>query len=1003
MADRLKTPIRVGFYEIGRTIGRGNFAVVKLARHRITKTEVAIKIIDKTKLDDTNLKKVYREVQILKMLDHPNIIRLYQVMETKNMLYLVSEYAPNGEIFDYVAKHGKMNEGRAREIYQQILQAVQYCHEKHIVHRDLKAENLLLDANMNIKIADFGFGQFFTPGTELLTWCGSPPYAAPEVFEGKKYLGPQIDIWSLGVVLYVLTCGALPFDGHNLPALRDRVLSGRFRIPYFMSTECEHLVRRMLVVDPKRRYTLTQIFAHKWLSTQSSVSGISKGTEKSNTVMAPPQVPSPTPSKKGTGRTQQKNEYNEQILRLMQSLGIDQSKTLEALREDAYDHYTAIYFLLLERLQAHRATAFVEKNVNARTRRPSSVAEAAMLHRSAGHPHNRPGLASVRQATFSRTTECVTTPVQCMLGKQQQLLNELENEGRLPQLADVAEEESESSAQKYRLSDLAHSDKMTTSIDEGVESDLSDRDSEHGSKAESSGSCSESTSLRLIPSSAFGDLSQLSTMHVSDQSLSTSSFTSFDSNIEADLMSSITSCSPLPTQQGLTAPVITMTPPCTSKFTHNMGADQSLDGQASDRDQARSPVNFREGRRSSDSVANHGLIAFQQRLLTHGKLRGVGYIRAEMENLQSHAGQALTPQQNHILQEQHHQYQEILSKQPAQEGLVVGNADSYNAQPASTVIPHYDLPPGKLMLTNHTQHRTLSDKPTLMRPCLPSTGLRVNGIEGHRRASVSIMECHIEEPECVKQEASSNQDGNKGARGITLHTQFQQMSIEQDEECDSRSSSRKSSGNSTMNMSPDRVCATEDIHSQTDNDHQIITQKEVLQTVAAEENFSVDIPCKGVQSPEFSQIDMVYNQKTAHISNPTCCSSVEKSRLAAGSHDTCVSLSRIRSAPYSPVILKRRSHSTPTRPPLHKLAFGKHISLSCANDKKSHTFCPVSFINEQNVLSNKHVCNNLEESYNKQCNDKSGLVVQALHGDVTVDTSLSSRMNETLEQNIELD
>ncbi|KAG8434488.1 hypothetical protein GDO86_012749 [Hymenochirus boettgeri] len=250
-------PVRVGFYDIERTLGKGNFAVVKLARHRITKTEVAIKIIDKSQLDSVNLEKIYREVQIMKMLDHPHIIKLYQVMETKNMLYLVTEYAKNGEIFDYLANHGRLNESEARRKFWQILSAVEYCHRRNIVHRDLKAENLLLDNHMNIKIADFGFGNFYKTGEPLATWCGSPPYAAPEVFEGQQYEGPQLDIWSMGVVLYVLVCGALPFDGPSLPVLRQRVLEGRFRIPYFMS-EAEYPDLSIVTISPVFRKTDVQ-------------------------------------------------------------------------------------------------------------------------------------------------------------------------------------------------------------------------------------------------------------------------------------------------------------------------------------------------------------------------------------------------------------------------------------------------------------------------------------------------------------------------------------------------------------------------------------------------------------------------------------------------------------------------------------------------------------------------------------------------------------------------
>ena len=191
----IKARLRVGFYEIDRTIGRGTFAIVKLARHRITGTEVAIKIIDKNKLDKINLEKVYREVRVLKMLDHTHIIKLYQVMETRSLLYLVLEYASQGEIFEYINRHGRMSEALARKKFWQIVEAIDYCHAHNVVHRDLKAENILLDANMNIKIADFGFANYYKANGHLASWCGSPHYAAPEVFEGKKYCGPEIDVW----------------------------------------------------------------------------------------------------------------------------------------------------------------------------------------------------------------------------------------------------------------------------------------------------------------------------------------------------------------------------------------------------------------------------------------------------------------------------------------------------------------------------------------------------------------------------------------------------------------------------------------------------------------------------------------------------------------------------------------------------------------------------------------------------------------------------------------
>ncbi|KAM6162544.1 serine/threonine-protein kinase SIK1 [Erethizon dorsatum] len=350
--------LRVGFYDVERTLGKGNFAVVKLARHRVTKTQVAIKIIDKTRLDPSNLEKIYREVQLMKLLNHPHIIRLYQVMETKDMLYIVTEFAKNGEMFDYLTANGHLSENEARKKFWQILSAVEYCHNHHIVHRDLKTENLLLDGNMDVKLAGkeghFGFGNFYKSGEPLSTWCGSPPYAAPEVFEGKEYEGPQLDIWSLGVVLYVLVCGSLPFDGPNLPTLRQRVLEGRFRIPFFMSQDCETLIRRMLVVDPAKRITIAQIWQHRWMQADPSL------------------LQQADPALSVLSYTSNLGDYNEQALGIMQALGIDRQRTVESLQNSSYNHFAAIYYLLLERLKEHRGTQPPARPVPTRQPRPRS-------------------------------------------------------------------------------------------------------------------------------------------------------------------------------------------------------------------------------------------------------------------------------------------------------------------------------------------------------------------------------------------------------------------------------------------------------------------------------------------------------------------------------------------------------------------------------------------------------------------------------------------------------
>ncbi|BFG03626.1 serine/threonine-protein kinase MARK2-like [Drosophila madeirensis] len=260
------TEEHIGKYKLIKTIGKGNFAKVKLAKHLPTGKEVAIKIIDKTQLNPGSLQKLFREVRIMKMLDHPNIVKLFQVIETEKTLYLIMEYASGGEVFDYLVLHGRMKEKEARVKFRQIVSAVQYCHQKRIIHRDLKAENLLLDSELNIKIADFGFSNEFTPGSKLDTFCGSPPYAAPELFQGKKYDGPEVDVWSLGVILYTLVSGSLPFDGSTLRELRERVLRGKYRIPFYMSTDCENLLRKFLVLNPAKRASLETIMGDKWMN-----------------------------------------------------------------------------------------------------------------------------------------------------------------------------------------------------------------------------------------------------------------------------------------------------------------------------------------------------------------------------------------------------------------------------------------------------------------------------------------------------------------------------------------------------------------------------------------------------------------------------------------------------------------------------------------------------------------------------------------------------------------
>ncbi|XP_047249100.1 MAP/microtubule affinity-regulating kinase 3a isoform X4 [Girardinichthys multiradiatus] len=320
-SDESQQP-HVGNYRLLKTIGKGNFAKVKLARHILTGREVAIKIIDKTQLNPNSLQKLFREVRIMKILNHPNIVKLFEVIETERTLYLVMEYASGGEVFDYLVAHGRMKEKEARAKFRQIVSAVQYCHQKHIVHRDLKAENLLLDADMNIKIADFGFSNEFTLGNKLDTFCGSPPYAAPELFQGKKYDGPEVDVWSLGVILYTLVSGSLPFDGQNLKELRERVLRGKYRIPFYMSTDCENLLKRFLVLSPAKRGTLEQIMKDRWINAGYEEDELKPYTEPELDI------------------TDQKR------IDVMVGMGYNLEEIQDSLTKMKYDEITATYLLL---------------------------------------------------------------------------------------------------------------------------------------------------------------------------------------------------------------------------------------------------------------------------------------------------------------------------------------------------------------------------------------------------------------------------------------------------------------------------------------------------------------------------------------------------------------------------------------------------------------------------------------------------------------------------------
>lgn len=258
-------PVQIGQYILGKNLGIGAFGKVKLATHAITNHKVAVKILNKAKIKQLGMEeKVQREINILHLCTHPHIIRLYEVIDTPTDIFLVNEYVSGGELFDYIVSKGRLSADEARNFFHQIVSGVEYCHFQKIVHRDLKPENLLLDSNLNIKIADFGLSNLMRDGDFLRTSCGSPNYAAPEVISGHLYAGPEVDVWSCGVILYALLCGSLPFDDESIPNLFKKIKSGMYSLPSHLSQLARNLIPRMLEVDPMKRITIPEIRLHPW-------------------------------------------------------------------------------------------------------------------------------------------------------------------------------------------------------------------------------------------------------------------------------------------------------------------------------------------------------------------------------------------------------------------------------------------------------------------------------------------------------------------------------------------------------------------------------------------------------------------------------------------------------------------------------------------------------------------------------------------------------------------
>ncbi|GAV67386.1 Pkinase domain-containing protein/NAF domain-containing protein [Cephalotus follicularis] len=267
----VKTPatrIRVGKYELGRTLGEGSFAKVKFAKNVENGDAVAIKILNRDQvLKHKMVEQIKREIATMKLIKHPNVIKIFEVMGSKSKIYIVIEFIDGGELFDKIAKHGRLKEDEARSYFHQLINAVDYCHSRGVYHRDLKPENLLLDSYGVLKISDFGLSALSQQvrGDGLLhTACGTPNYVAPEVLNDKGYDGTASDIWSCGVILFVLMAGYLPFDEPNLMQLYKRIGKADFSHPSWFSSGAKKLISRILDPNPLTRITISEILEDEW-------------------------------------------------------------------------------------------------------------------------------------------------------------------------------------------------------------------------------------------------------------------------------------------------------------------------------------------------------------------------------------------------------------------------------------------------------------------------------------------------------------------------------------------------------------------------------------------------------------------------------------------------------------------------------------------------------------------------------------------------------------------
>jgi serine/threonine protein kinase len=321
-------------YEIGRRIGKGSFGKVHLAVHKLSGLKVAIKTIDKVHIkEDRARRKILQEVIAMRQVDSPNVAQLFEMFESSRHLMLVIEYAGGGDMLQMMKTRGRLPESEAKLIFRQVVQAVKDCHAAYIVHRDVKLDNILLTEGLDCaKLCDFGVSKTWRKGQLMTDQCGTPAYIAPEIIADNGYEGPYVDIWSLGVVLYIMINGTIPFKAKTLPDLQKLILRGKMSIPKCVSADAHDLIKGMLRLVPSQRLSLEEVLSHQWFYSEQEETSVYEDLLPRFEGQTSPKL--------------QSKELNSEVLSQMEDLGFPADAVVNSLKANEVNHATATYRLL---------------------------------------------------------------------------------------------------------------------------------------------------------------------------------------------------------------------------------------------------------------------------------------------------------------------------------------------------------------------------------------------------------------------------------------------------------------------------------------------------------------------------------------------------------------------------------------------------------------------------------------------------------------------------------